>query len=250
VKGPRLFRYSGNKARMLPHYRRPPSGTKRIVELYLGTGAYMLSTDLPGLGYETNGDVVEMWKWLQKTTPSELRDLYDAVEAIKSDPKTPQKPDVRLMLGLSKGQETYVRINTTGVLVGQLTAWKIYPQNKLPVEETIKCLPRLKDVEVIHGSASDYASQDGDMLFVDPPYVGTTAGYTEKGVKDHEKCYKPTDTIEILSKSTLPVIFTYGDGAESHFPEYAWSPVKTRKVPNIRRGGTVERTEWVAYVNW
>lgn len=246
----KLFRYSGNKTRLVKHYRTPPEGTKRIVELYLGSGAYFMSQNLPGIGYETNGDVVAMWKWLQKTTPAELKDLYDSVEALKADPNTPTKPDVRLMLGLNKGQETYVRINTTGVLVGQLTAWKIYPQNKLPVENTIKCLARIQDMDIIHGSATKYVHEDGDLLFVDPPYVGTTGGYVEKGKGSHEESYKPADTVDVLSKTSNPVIFTYGDGAGEIFTNYKWSPVITRKVPNVRRGGTVDRTEWVAYINW
>jgi site-specific DNA-adenine methylase len=251
MKSPRLFRYSGSKSRLLKYYRRPPSGTKRIVEPYLGSGCYLLSSGLPGLGYETNGDVVAMWKWLQTTSPAELKDLYRAVEEIKIDPSTPVKPDVRLMLGLNLGQQTYVRINTTGVLVGQLTAWKIYPQNRLPIEQTIACLPLLKDIEVIHGSAALYKHQDGDALFVDPPYLGTTAGYVEKGGnKSHETTYKPLETIDLINSTSNPILVTYGDGAVSHFPGLQWQPVMTRKVPNIRRGGTVDRTEWAAYVNW
>ena len=246
----KLFRYSGSKSRLLKYYKRTPEGTKRVVEPYLGSGCYLLSTDLPGVGYETNGDIVAMWRWLKQTTPSELKDLHDAVEAIKADPNTPTKPDVRLMLGLSLGQQTYVRINTTGVLVGQLTAWKIYPQNRLPYEQTALCLPRLKDIEVIHGSANEYVHQDGDLLFIDPPYLGTTAGYVEKSrIKNHETCYSASDTIDLVSKTSNPIVFTYGDGAKDHFPDYEWTPVVTRKVPNIRRGGTVDRTEWVSYIN-
>lgn len=245
----RLFRYSGNKSRYLEHYRRPTSGIKRVVEPYLGSGAYLLNTNLPGLGYEANGDIVAMWKWLQATTAAELKDLYDEVERIKKDPATPEKPDVRL-LKLNKGQETYVRINTTGVLVGQLTAWKIYPQNRLPVDQTIACLPRLKDVDVIHGDASQYVHQEGDLLFIDPPYLGTIAGYEEKGKKNHEKMYTASDTSALIAATSNPVIFTYGDGADSHFSQYTWEKVKTRKVPNVRRGGTIDRTEWVAYINW
>lgn len=245
----KLFRYSGNKSRLVRHYRKPPRGTKRIVELYLGSGAYFMSGDLPGVGYETNGDIVAMWKWLQRVTVIELRELYDAVEAIKVDYTGPGKPDVRL-LNLPKGPETYVRINSTGVYTGQLTAWRIYPQHRLPLEQTIACLPKIRDMEVIHGSSSEYVHEDGDLLFVDPPYLGTTAGYNESGSANHEKGYDPRQTIEVLSRTSNPVIFTYGDGAASTFPDYEWQSVVTRKVPNIRRGGTVDRTEWVSYIQW
>jgi site-specific DNA-adenine methylase len=251
MKALKPFRYSGNKTRLLKFYKRPSPEIKRVVEPYLGSGAYLLASGLPGLGYEINRDVAEMWWWLQKVTPSELKDLDVLVEDLKVDPATPPKPDVRLLKGLSRGQETYVRINITGVYTGQLTSWKIYPQHRLPVASTIECLPRIKDIEIVCGSANEYVHQDGDMLFVDPPYLGTTAGYIEKSSKkNHEDVYDAKDTIDLISKTSNPVILTYGDGADRHFPGYDWHSVVTRKVPNIRRGGTVDRTEWVAYVNW
>ena len=76
-----------------------------------------------------------------------------------------------------------------------------------------------------------------------------TAGYVEKGKGSHEVCYKPDDTVSILRTTSNPIIFTYGDGANEIFPNYVWHPIVTRKVPNIRRGGTVDRTEWVTYIN-
>lgn len=246
----RPFRYSGNKARLLHFYRSPPQGTKRIVEPYLGSGAYTLSHALPGLGYEVNEDVVSMWKWLQVATANELLDLSTSVEHAK-ETAPDGKPDVR-SLGLSRGQETYVRVNVSGVLTGQLTSWKVYPQHRLPVKQTIAALPRVKDVEVVHGPASQYRPEDGDFLFVDPPYVGTTGGYVEKGrgAKSHEKSYDPQETKALVADAKGPVLITYGDGASEIFPEYSWQVVTRRKVPNVRRGGTVDRTEWAAYVNW
>jgi site-specific DNA-adenine methylase len=242
-----LFKYSGNKSRLLKYYRTPPAGTKRIVEPYLGSGSAIMASKLPGLGFESNTDLVTMWKWLQRTTPSELNDLNQAVEDLKLQHV---KPDVRL-LDLDVGPQTYVRINVTGVYTGQLTAWKIYPQHKLPIASTIQLLPRLTDVEVRLGTANDYIHQEGDMLFVDPPYLGTIAGYNEKsGKKNHEKSYCASHTVDLIAATSNPVIFTYGDGAATHFPSYDWTSVVTRKVPNIRRGGTVDRTEWVSYINW
>ncbi len=243
----KLFRYSGSKSRYLKYYRSPPAGTKRVVEPYLGSGSYILSTSLPGLGYETNGDIVAMWKWLQRTSPHELRDLFDAVEAAKTA-ASDGKPDARSM-ALELGAQTYVRINAASVMVGQLKSWKVYPQNRLPIEQTIALLPRLKDIEVIHGLAGDYKHCDGDMLFIDPPYLGTDGGYVEKNNKSHETDYNPKETIALISSTSNPIAFTYGDGASNTFP-YTWEEVARRKVPNMKRGGTTDRTEWVAYINW
>jgi len=244
----RLFRYSGNKQRYVKHYRKPLAGTKRVVEPYLGSGAYLLSTDLPGLGYEANGDIVEMWKWLQKSSAVELKEFDDQFRAFKRENSEIIKPDVRLMK-LEIGPQTYVRINVTGVVVGQLNSWKIYPQFNLPIEQTIACLSRLKDIEVIHGSANDYKHQDGDMLFVDPPYINTVGGYVEKHKKNHEKTYVATDTLDLIRSTSNPIIMTYGDGASNIFP-YKWEFVARRKVPNLRRGGTVDHCEYVSYINW
>lgn len=245
-----LFRYSGNKSRLIDRYRRPPVGTRRVVEPYLGSGAYLLSTDLPGLGFETNGDVVAMWKWLSSASPAELKDLNDAHRSFMASAGGDGKPDARGM-NLPVGPQTYVRVNCSGVMVGQLTSWKLNPQHRLPVEGTIRLLPRLKDIEVRHGSANQYVSQDGDLLFVDPPYLGTVAGYVEKGRKrNHEEGYSADDTVRLIAGTKNPIIFTYGDGAAERFPSCPWDKVVVRKVPNIRRGGTVDRTEWVSYLNW
>lgn len=243
----KLFKYSGCKTKLLQFYRRPPEGTSRIVEPYLGSGAYILSTDLPGLGYEINDEVVAMWNWLKTATPEEIRRLDEFVREAK---KHEEKPDVKSM-GLAMGPQTYVRINAASVVTGQLKSWKIYPQHNLPVNDTIDCLPLLQKIDVIHGSANDYVHRDGDLLFIDPPYVGTEGGYQGKLKRiDHGKVYNPEDTKKLIASTTNPIIFTYGDGAQEIFSDYKWEHVKTAKVPNMRKGGTTDRSEWVAYINW
>lgn len=243
----KLFKYSGNKSKLVPFYRRPPDGTLRVVEPYLGSGAYILSTELPGLGFEVNQEVVAMWEWLKGAAPEDVRE----VDRIVRDAKLrEEKPDVRT-LQLDLGRQTYVRINTASVVTGQLKSWKIYPQHNIPVELTLQCLPRLREIEVVHGNANSYFHRDGDLLFIDPPYVGTDGGYEEKrGKTDFSKTYDPEGTKRLIASTTNPIIFTYGDGAQQIFSEYKWEHVKTAKVPNMRRGGTTDRSEWVAYINW
>lgn len=242
----RLFRYSGNKAKLLPLYRPVPNGMKRVIEPYLGSGAFLLNSNLPAVGYEINGDLVAMWRWLKTATPKDLHDLNALVEDRK---KLETKPDVR-DIKLDLGRQTYVRVNACSVVVGQLSSWKVYPQHSLPVEETIRCLPRLQDVEVIHGRGEEHECKDGDFLFVDPPYVGTTGNYVEKGGKEIEKSYQPQDTIDFLNGTAAPAIVTYGTNAAAIFPCFKWELVKTVKVPNMRKGGTVDRSEFVSYIRW
>ena len=244
----RLFRYSGNKSKLLSLYRSTPLGVKRIVEPYLGSGAFSLNSSLPAVGYEINSELCAMWKWLKQASPKDLQDLNSLVESWKTKIT---KPDVRDM-ALDLGRQTYVRVNACSVVVGQLSSWKVYPQHSLPIEETIKCLPRLRDIEVIHGRGETHKVEEGDLLFVDPPYVGTTGNYVEKGGAGTsiETNYNPQHTKDFLAKVECPVIFTYGSNAKEVFPEYDWKLVKTVKVPNMRKGGTIDRTEWVAYINF
>jgi site-specific DNA-adenine methylase len=219
---------------------------KRVVEPYLGSGAFSINAALPAIGYELNSDLVALWHWLKKASPEDLYDLDALVRDWKS---RQEKPDVRDM-GLDLGRQTYVRVNCCSVVVGQLSSWKVYPQHSLPIEETIKCLPALRQIDIVHGRGEKHIVQSGDLLFVDPPYVGTVGNYVEKGGDEIEKAYSPQDTLNLLNGVSCPVIFTYGSNAREVFPQFEWELVKTVKVPNMRKGGTVDRTEWVAYLNF
>jgi len=245
---PALFRYSGNKRKIVPLLRRPPRH-KRLVEGYLGSGSFILRYGGPALGMDINEDIVELWRWLKdEATPKSLRELRTQVDKLVEETED-HKPDVR-ELNLARGPETYVRVNCSGVYAGQLSSWILYPQHKLPVDQTVKLLSMLEDIEVEHGNAESYQEQDGDVLFLDPPYIGTSGNYKEQAKSGIEEGYSPQQTIDLISRVECPVILTYGDGAPDIFPDYEWEVVLTRKVPRIRTGGTLERTEYVSYINW
>ncbi len=104
------------------------------------------------------------------------------------------------------------------------------------------CQAALRRGRFILGDARSVRVRTGDMLFVDPPYHGTHGNYAAEG-----------DVREVVDavvrKSRGECWVTYGDGAPSVFPRYPWTRLCVRRVPNIRRGGVVERTEWVAYLS-
>ena len=182
-----------------------------------------------------NPRIVAMWRWLKQASANDLYDLADLVEKHKKD-----RPSVR-DFKLDVGPEAYVCINVTGLVVGQLNSWTIYPQHSLPVHDTIRCLKKLKDIEVVQGDGHQFVAEDGDMLFVDPPYVATSANYAKIA-------YDPADTIRMIEACNCPTIFTYGTNAPDVFPQCKWSMVKSVCVPNMRRGGTVNRREMVTYL--
>lgn len=245
---PYLFKYSGNKRKIVPLLATLPS-FKRSVELYLGAGSFVCVQKGPALGVDINPDIIDLWTWLQnEATETRLRELA-AIAADAVSKAEDKKPDSRL-LGLSRGELLYVRVNITGAYCGQLSSWKIYPQYKLPIDQTLKLMPRLKDIELRCGNASEYVEVDGDLVFLDPPYAKTKANYKQGGKNGIEEGYKPADTIALIRRLSCPIIFTYGTDAPEVFPEFDWKVVLKKKVPNLRRGGTVERTEHVSYINW
>jgi len=235
-----LFKYSGSKRHLLKHYRKPPRTCKRIVEPYLEGGAYALNHDLPALGLDTNPYVVKLWHWLQRATKDDLERVERVLnEARSKDPKV----DIRA-LDLEEGAMLYLKINVCGLIVGQWSSWSTYPQHSLPLKHTPEALEAARRVKVLLGDASLYVPQEGDMLFVDPPYASTSGNY------GNEASYQPEHTRELIERARAPTILTYGDGAPDIFPGLDWEAISIRRVPNMRRGGSVERTEFVTYINW
>jgi site-specific DNA-adenine methylase len=245
---PFLFKYSGNKKDIVPLLR-PRPAFKRAVEPYLGSGAFICSCDAPALGIDINPNIIDLWTWLRdEATPERLSELGNiAKEAVDKAPD--KKPDVRT-LGLSKGETLYLRINITSVCVGQLSSWKIYPQHKLPIAATTAILDRLKSVELVLGNEDSYVEKDGDFVLLDPPYLATTANYKQDGRGGIEEGYDPQATVRLIRRLSCPIILTYGTNAKEIFPEFDWEVVKIKKVPNLRRGGTIERIEHATYINW
>ena len=231
------FRYSGSKRSLLKHYLPPPTGTRRVVEPFIGGGAYTLNSSLPGLGYDADRRVVDLWRWLQQTTEEELRALDAMLRSL------PAKVVVRT-LDLPEGAVLYLKINVFGLIVGQWSSWSTYPQHRLPVEATLKALPRIRQIEVKEADYRKVELKPNDMLFVDPPYVGTEGNY-KKGL-----AVEVQELTEALLTWKQPTIFTYGTGAPALFPRFKWQKVREKKVPCVRRGGSVFREEFVAYLNW
>lgn len=244
-----LFKYSGNKWKVLAKLSKPIPSCKRAVELYLGSGAFLLSREEPGLGIDSNPNIIDLWQWLKTVSEARLWELENIrIEAVQKAPDN--KPDVRT-LNLSAAEQLYMRVNVTGVYVGQLSSWKIYPKWKLPVLQSISHQKRLQNITLKLGKAHlDYIEEDGDIVFLDPPYIGTKGNYKQDGKKGIEEAYKTQDTIDLISRIKSPVVLTYGTDAPLVFPQYNWEVVLKKKVPNIRRGGSVERTEHVAFINW
>lgn len=245
-----LFRYSGNKGRMLGLLPPPPPGTRRLVEPFLGSGAYSLAwikadPTLGALGFDSDPRVIVLWKFLQSPSASEtLLKLHTWWETTKQSIPAPRVENVRDLFG--EGASLYFKINVCGVYAGQWSASQGYPQFALPTEKTLAALDFARKVQVQEGDWQTVRDllKPGDAVLLDPPYLGTRGNYLNETTFDPSKIEK-----EILSWE-VPVLVTYGTGAPEIFPELPWELVQIRQVPNIRRGGTVSREEWVSRIRW
>ena len=237
-----LFKYSGNKGRLLPKYRPPPKKCKRIVEPYLGSGAYSLNHSLPALGFDTNPMVIDLWTWLQGVKEEDLRKLHARFQELRVPEN--QNLDIRTIEGLSRGELLYLKVCACSLMSGQWSSWGLYPIHNLPLGKTLRALEASRKIEVRLGDASQYVPEEGDVVFLDPPYVGTKANYSG------EDQYNPKETLKLLKRINVPVLFTYGDSAEELFPNLPWEVIAVQSVPNLRQGGNTDRHEYVAYLNW
>lgn len=229
------FRYSGNKSRLLELLPSLPQGTRRIVEPFAGSCVFSLNSELPWLGFEASHRIAEMWSWLHAVSKDEVMSLPEPEDGI----------DIRA-LGLPLGVQTYYQVNVCGAMTGQLSCWKTYAKkHRLPKTQTIRALPRIRQGQVIHDRASSYVYNEGDFVFIDPPYRGSFANYD-----------RSTDFLDIQKEVYSVVcqvpkgrgIITYGETAFEDFPDLTWKVLDVLSVPNIRRGGVKTRLEMIHYV--
>jgi len=226
----KITRYSGSKTRLLKFLPQPPEGTRRIVEPYAGSLAYSLNSGLPFLAYEINPKVAAMYDWLRYQTSSSIAALPEPIE----------KVDIR-SYGWSEGQNTYYQLNGCSTMLGQLSSWTFYPQHNLPKEKTVQALSYLANGEVVCGDCHElYDYRKEDFLFVDPPYVGTSANYI-----GGEESYHPEQTREFLDRMPKGTWAMTYSSRPKEFADYQCRVLCKVKVPNIRKGGTTERTEYL-----
>jgi site-specific DNA-adenine methylase len=235
-----MFKYSGNKQRLLHLLRQPPKGP--IIEPFAGSARYSLNYDLDAILFEKNKDVYDLWDWLiNDATKKDLLELEKM--------KQPEKVDIRL-LNLPKPQETLFRLTCASVYVGQLSSWISYPQHKVDFSRLISYLPQIKYRFTLGGT--DYLQSAGlqGTYFIDPPYMGTSGNYIDGSNKKELNSVNLNTFTEYINSVDSPIIFTYGTDAQEVFPQYQWELVLMRRVPKIRTGGTANRIDYVFYKNF
>jgi len=250
----KAFKYSGSKTRYLTCYKRPPRYVRRVVEPYLGSGAFVLNAmntlGVDGIGYEVSSEIVSLWRWLQLSRP---QDIYDLDRLVVDTYRRKGRFDVR-DLDIHQGALTYLRLHVCAIPRGLLRGYLLMPNLKLPVATTIASLPIVRRLKVVHASGHSHLEDGRDFWFIDPPYVintdrtSVTDAIKTSGYSDDALAYQPAQTQRLLERIARSGIMTYGSRAKRVFPSLAWRPVDVRGVGGNNHQ-TSYRVEHVAYLN-
>lgn len=242
------FRFSGSKRRLLRYLPGPPLSARTTVEPFAGSLAYSLHWRRERVfAAEANPLVRGLWEWLRtEATDARLHFLETLRPKVKVDAR-----EHGAAHGLCEAEVTLLRLQVSGAYVGQLSSWCLWPQHTLDLGAIREALPYIR--AAVQPLATDYrdvaeAAAPGAVVLVDPPYIGTSGNYKARG-RDYGSV-DPAEVTAFIQGLRCPVAFTYGDGAAETFPEFTWRKLVTRKVPVLRGGGTRERGEWLALVNW
>ncbi len=239
------FRWIGNKVKLMDdgHFGTPQFDFKRIVEPYAGSMIYSMNTAKSHhyiTGFEIDENALGIWDWLSKTTDAELDRLRKMYSELPQNGYS--------LSECTECEEIKNYLSLGGALLPVFRN-KIYPGMKHPNwEKTKGCLPIIQSNKftIVNGSCHDlYESTTGDMMFVDPPYFGSGSMY-DLGEDD----YRPSMTIDMIDRSNVPTILTYGDFAPEHFPCYNWDLLCELTLIKPKKGSSRRtRKEWVSWVN-
>jgi len=232
-----LFPYSGSKARLIKHLPAPPEGTTTIIEPFAGSLAYSMHYRPQRLiCAEASPDVRRLLRYLSERFEPRLRYLESLpIERVTINVFAEKH-------GLSEAEQTLVRLFTSGAYKGQLSSKILYPQHKMKLDhDTIDYFASLGRESFLMADdfrrVYDLPSDDTTWTFIDPPYMGTKANYA-KGCGNMDAA-----AVMRLTEGRRGIM-TYHD--PDAFPALEWQVACVRKVPNMRKGGTTERTEWFA----
>lgn len=250
-----LFRYAGSKRWLRNHLEDLPKH-KRLCELYLGSGSMIFNTTSEGYGIDRNPLIISVYYYLYHSSPQDIINLEKFRQKSFDKSITDiRKMDIEgfgLVSEMAIGALNYIRVNCCGLIAGDFQSYKMYGKKFLPVERTLACLDKLKQSKIKLGEATDYKEKDGDLVFLDPPYLDLKIqGKKEKEISHmlyKDNTYNPQDTIDLVSRIQSPIIFCYGSTAKEVFPMYDWLFVKSKKVGNVKRGNT-ERSEYITFIN-
>lgn len=238
------FRYAGNKSKYFKFYRELPADTKRIVEPFAGSLIFSMQYDLPILASDIEPRIVELYNWLASISEIDLHKLNNWYLNKRDN------FDIRDITILSEPQRTYIKLNAGSMMTGHIDKNIIYRNAKsLPIDNTIACLPKIKNqLTILNVEFDSLEIKSGDLIFIDPPYIGSHNQYG-RDIDENDLVNRIKQFISKYPDNKF--IFTHADGVEYLFPDYDWQFTKEHTLIKSRiKTQSRVRNEYVAYINW
>ena len=152
-----MWSYYGSKTKLVDLY--PPPKTDKIIEPFCGSAKYSLKYwNKQVLLMDKYSVVVELWKWLQKQTRSEILDL----------PNMGKGDDLRL-LDLPKEAKYLIGfcINRGSTAPKNIASgFNNWNEDKIRIADNVF---KIKHWEIVQGSYEDLPNEKATW-FIDPPY--------------------------------------------------------------------------------
>lgn len=248
-----LFPYSGNKTRLLKHYRNFPPNVVAVIEPFAGSAAISLASGLRFGVCEADPRIRDFFEFFRYATDDQVDDALSEIERLTGS--WPDRYDAAADLeSLRPWQAFIVRVTTCGMFRGAANSSRFYRQFAGSLTKALRKLrsPNIRSrLRACVFVGSDYREalqfdHPNIAIVIDPPYLRTTGGYFGRDVS-------AADLDAFASAFRLsPVLVTYGDGAAADMPSLSWSKIADRKVARLaaKDGGTLARGEFAAYRNW
>lgn len=187
-----FIKWVGGKSRMLSEIRaRLPEDYNRIIEPFVGGGAFMFNQTCPAMINDFNWQLASTYRAVKDNPEDVIRGLSamevskDKYLEIRSQEPTEQTEVAVRLIYLNKvGFNGMWRENKSGkfnVPYGKKDGKTI--EQLVSFEQIALASSRLQNVDVFSGDfevVTKYAKPD-DFVFFDPPYIDTWDGYAKDG---------------------------------------------------------------------
>lgn len=179
-----MWSYHRSKTNIVHLY--PPPVHGRVIEPFAGTAKYSLRYWQRQVTLvDRYGDLIAVWKWLQKIRPAELLRLPRSVApGQRLDDFKFETPEARLLFGFLMSKGNSEPRKTASSWVSQMRPNFI----NFSLERMAADLHKIRHWDIIHGDYREYSIHGAATWFVDPPYqkLGTSYVYNNKMIDYQE----------------------------------------------------------------
>ncbi|WP_313123929.1 DNA adenine methylase [Pseudescherichia sp.] len=217
-----ILKWAGNKAAVMPHLKKHLPAGPRLVEPFAGSCAVMMATDYPSyLVADINPDLINMYQQIKDdvsgfverakhlfSTFNTEDGYYDSRDSFNYDRDPEWRPALFLYLN-RHGYRGVCRYNKRGIFN---VPYGNYKKPYFPEAEIRAFAEKAQCATFICAGYEETLAQllPGDVIYCDPPYDGTFAGYHTAGFSEDEQ-YRLASILERRSSEGHPVVASNSD---------------------------------------